>query len=167
MGEGTIDLRLIDQVLYMSMPMIDPSGKFFKIDLNDPDNPMADSLGDLDTFDPKSTLETFGKGVNSVKVIGNETIDGDETTHYVVTSDSKYLTESLGGSKSGVDLPKEFTYDIWLDGDGRMRKLISDMGKQNSVEMQMTNWGESVDIDGPAGRPDPADASKLIPVASR
>jgi hypothetical protein len=76
----------------------------------------------------------------------------------VVTSDSKYLTKSLGGSKSGVDLPKEFTYDIWLDGDGRMRKLISDMGKQNSVEMQLTNWGESVEIDVP-----PADQIQQMP----
>ena len=157
MGEGTIDIRMIDQVIYMSMPMLDTSGKFFKIDLNDPDNPLANSRRP-GRVGPEVDARDFGKGVTSVKVTGNETIDGAETTHYLVTSDSKYLTKSLGGSKAGVDLPKEFNYEIWLDGEGRMRRLISDMGKQSSVEMQMTDWGEPVDIDVP-----PADQIQQMP----
>jgi hypothetical protein len=149
LGEGTIDMRLIDRVMYMSMPMLDPSGKFFKIDLSDPKNPLGASVGDLGTFDPQSTLEMFSKGVKSVKLMGDETIDGDATTHYQVTTVTKYLASELGGATTGTDLPDEFTYDIWLDSNDRLRKMTADVGKQTSIEMEMTNWGEPVDIKVP------------------
>ena len=161
LGEGTIDMRLVDQVLYMTMPMFDPSGKFFRIDLRDPDNPLADSLGELRSFDPKSTFAMFGKGAKSVTVVGAETIAGDETTHYRVTTDSCTWRRDSREPRPAPTCPNEFTYEIWLDGDNRMRRLTSDVGQQTSIEMEMTNWGEPVDIAVPPSRPGPAAARSL------
>ncbi len=140
-------MRLIDQVMYMSMPMVDPSGKFFKIDLTDKNNPLGESLGDMSSFDPKSTIETFSKGVKSVKVVGTETLDGEDTTHYKVTTLTKDIGTELGGNKAG--LPKTFVYDVWLDGDDRMRKMVAKVDKKTSVEMTMTDFGAPVSIKAP------------------
>jgi hypothetical protein len=148
-GEGTIDLRLIHQVMYMSLPMLDPSGKFFRVDLSDPNNPLGDSLGDLSSFDPQSTIQTFSKCVKSVKVVGDETIDGDATTHYQVTASTQELAGNIGAATAGVDLPDVLTYDVWLDSQSRMRKFTADVGKQNSIQMMLTNWGEPVVISAP------------------
>ncbi|MGD9961399.1 LppX_LprAFG lipoprotein [Nocardioides sp.] len=156
LGAGTIDMRLIDQVMYMSMPMLDPSGKFFKIDLNDPDNPLGDSMGDLSSFDPQSTLDTFTKGIKSVKLVGEEELDGETTTHYQVTSLTKDLGSTLGGKTA--KLPKTFTYDIWLDGDDRMRKMVASVDKKTSMEMVMSNFGDPVDIKAP-----PASQVQVMP----
>jgi len=147
LGEGTIDMRLVDQVMYMSMPMISSSGKFFKVDLNDPKNPLGDSLGDFTSFDPRSTMETFSKGVKSVRVVGTESLDGVDATHYQVTTSTKDLGKTLGGNTAG--LPKQLTYDIWLDGEDRLRKMTADLGKQASVEMEMTDFGADVKISAP------------------
>ncbi|CUR55688.1 exported hypothetical protein [metagenome] len=147
LGAGTIDMRLIDQVMYMSMPMIDPSGKFFKIDLTDKNNPMGESLGDMSSFDPQSTIENFSKGVKSVKIVGEESIDGEDTTHYKVTTLTKAISSQLGGKTAGM--PKTFVYDVWLDGDDRMRKMVAAVDKQTSVEMTMTDFGSPVSIKAP------------------
>lgn len=155
MGQGTIDMRLIDQVMYMSMPMIDPSGKFFKIDLNDPNSPLGDSI-DPSSMDPQSTMQDFGKGVKSVKLVGDESLDGQDVTHYQVLSTTKGLGSSVGGQTAR--LPKTFTYDIWFDSDDHVVKMTADMGKQSSVDMTMSNFGESVDIKAP-----PADQIQVMP----
>ncbi len=155
MGAGTIEMRLIDEVMYMSMPMIDPSGKFFKIDLNDPNNPLGDSI-DPDSMDPQSTMKDFGKGAKSVKLIGEESLDGQDVTHYQVLSSTKGLNSSAVGSTA--PLPKTFTYDIWFDDEDRVVKMTAIMGKQSTVDMVMTNFGEPVDIKAP-----PASQIQVMP----
>ncbi len=149
LGSGQIDMRLIGSVMYISMPMLDSSGKFFKIDLNDPSNPLGDSVGDLSSFDPQSTLKLFSKNVSKVVLVGPDTVDGTQTEHYRVTASGKGLADSLGGATGGATLPKSLTYDIWLDGDKRMRKMTADLGKSSSMEMQMSGWGDPVEISAP------------------
>jgi len=149
MGAGVIEIRMLDRVMYMAMPMVDSSGKFLKIDLDDPDNPLADSMGDMTSFDPQSTLQMFSKGLQKVIRIGDETVGGDATTHYRVTSDTSALKESLDGATPGTTLPDVLTYDVWLDDQNRMRKMTTQIGEQASVEMEASDWGSPVSITAP------------------
>jgi len=149
LGDGVIDMRLVDRVMYMSVPMVDTNKTFYRIDLSDPDNPLADSLGTLTSFDPKSTMEMFTKGLKSVTFIGDETVRGDQTAHYRVTTSTESLEDSLGGTTTGADLPDVVSYDVWLDADNRMRKMKAEVGKQSTLEMEMFNWGEPVSIEAP------------------
>jgi hypothetical protein len=149
MGKGVIEIRMLDRVMYMAMPMVDASGKFLKIDLDDPNNPLADSVGDLTSFDPQSTLQMFSKGLKKVVRIGDETIGSDATTHYRVTSDTTALQQSLNGATPGTTLPDELTYDVWLDDQNRMRKMTTQIGDQATVEMEASDWGSPVTITAP------------------
>jgi len=149
MGAGVIEIRMVDRVMYMAMPMIDSSGKFLKIDLDDPNNPLADSVGDMTSFDPQSTLQMFSQGLQKVVKVGVEDIDGDTTTHYRVTTDTTAMQESLEGATPGATLPDVLTYDVWLDDQYRMRRMTTEIGDQASVVMEASDWGAPVTITAP------------------
>ena len=150
-GDGVIDMRLVDKVMYMSLPMVDASGKFYKIDLSDPDNPLGADLGDLTSFDPKSTFDMFTTGLLKVVELGEEDVDGDTTTHYQLTTDTEQIKKTL--PKSQVKgFPDTLTYDVWLDADDRLRKMVADMPGAGELTMAMSHWGEPVDIKAPPPR---------------
>jgi hypothetical protein len=155
LGEGEIDMRLLDNVMFIKMPMIDDSGKFYKIDLTDPKNGLG-SIGNFSSFDPKSTLDGFSKGVQAVRLVGQESLDGVETTHYRVSTLTKALSSTLGGQ--AADLPKKFSYEIWLDGEDRIRKMSAAVDKASTIEMTMSDFGDPVEIQAP-----PADHVQKMP----
>jgi hypothetical protein len=148
-GDGIVDMRLIGKVMYMSLPAGagDP-GKFYKIDLSDPDNPLGADLGDLTSFVPQGTLDMFTKGLQKVLKLGEEDIDGESATHYQLTTDTTQIKKSL--PKSQVKgFPDSLTYDLWLDSDNRLRQMVADMPGSGKITMKMSHWGEPVDIQAP------------------
>ncbi len=80
------------------MPMLGAgtSDSWFKIDLNDPKNPMSASLGGMQSFDPKSTVEMFGQGLEKVTLVGDDSVDGTHTKHYVLTTNTESFKATLG-----------------------------------------------------------------------
>ena len=151
-GSGTIDLRLVDKVMYMSLPEgVGQTGKFYKIDLDDPNNPLGADLGNLTTFDPKSTFDTFTTGLQKVVDVGEEDIDGEATTHYVLTTDTTKIKKTLPKSQR-MGFPDSLTYDVWLDSENRVRKLVADMPGSGQLTMKMSHWGEPVDISAPPAK---------------
>jgi len=147
-GEGAIDMRLVDKVMYMKLPMIDSSDKFYKIDLDDPSNPLGASFGELDSFDPKSTFDSFTTGLQKVVDLGTEDVNGDELTHYVLTTDTTAIKKSLPAAEAKA-LPATLTYDVWLDADHQLRKMIAEMPGSGALTMELSHLGEPVDIKAP------------------
>lgn len=151
MGAEQMDVRMIDGTVYASIPGM-TNGKFISLDKDDPNNP----LGKLtDQFDPRSTMESLGKSIKKVVFVGEEDVDGESLRHYTLTVDTAEqlkLAEQLApGSGAKANLPKEMTYEIWLDDESRTRRTVIDMGGNNGkVTTEMSKWGEPVDIEAPA-----------------
>jgi len=146
LGAGTIEMRSVDNVLYMAMPPMTPEGKFLKFDLNDPNNPMGD-LGGVTQGDPLQTFEAFDKGLKTVEYVGREDVDGEEMDHYVLTVDGRAVAEAQA-NPAGGQLPEELTYDLWLDDDDLMRRVQYTMGG-GGVTITMSDWGEPVTVKAP------------------
>lgn len=147
-GEAAIDMRLVDKVMYMSLPIQGAGNTFYRLDLDDPTNPLGANFGNLSSFDPKATFEMFSEGLKKVVKVGEEDIEGDATTHYLVTTSTKEMTKTLPKALL-KDFPKELTYDVWLDGDSRMRRMSAQMPGAGHLLMEMSGWGEPVRIVAP------------------
>lgn len=146
MGPGVIEMRMVDGVMYMSMPPMTPEGKFLKLDLNDPNSPLG-SLGGVTQGDPLETFKAFDKGLRDVKYLGSEEVDGEEMDHYVLTVDGKAAAEAQGAPAGSV--PDELTYDLWLDDQDLMRRVQYTMAG-GGVTISMSDWGEPVTVKAPA-----------------
>ena len=150
-GDATIDMRLVDKVMYMKLPMIDGGDKFYKIDLSDPNNPLGSSLGQMDSFDPKSTFGSFTAGLQKVVEIGTEDVEGEELTHYVLTTDTAELKKTLPRAEA-KQLPATLTYDVWLDSDNQLRKMVAEMPGSGAITIELSHLGEPVDIKAPPAK---------------
>ena len=86
MGAPT-EMRLVDKAIYVQMP--GGGGKFYKIDLTDPNGPMGSLGGDaLDNLDPGSVTSTMSsKTLKKVTDRGVSTVDGQQLHHYAVLMD--------------------------------------------------------------------------------
>lgn len=150
-GDGAIDMRLVNKVMYMSLPIEGAGDKFYKIDLSDPNNPLGASMGNLSSFDPKATFDMFSKGLQKVVKVGEEDIDGETATHYLVTTSTAEMRKTLPKALL-KDFPNKLTYDVWLDADSRMRRMSAQMPGAGHLLMEMSQWGEPVTIVAPPKR---------------
>ncbi|WP_309650202.1 hypothetical protein [Nocardioides sp.] len=126
--------------------------KFTKTALDDPANPTGDLSDQLDIGEQ---FETFEKAITAATYVGEE--DGLE--HYSLVLDSGTLLDEQGtdlGSLPAGSIPETFTYDLWFDDEGNLRKMQSDLGDIGG-ELLATydNWGEPVEIVAP-------DASQIM-----
>ncbi len=145
LGPGVIEMRMVDGVMYMSMPPMTPEGKILRFDLNDPNSPLG-SLGGVTQGDPLETFKAFDEGLRDVQYLGSEDVDGEEMDHYVLTVDGKAAAEAQGAPAGSV--PKEITYDLWLDDDDLMRRIQYTVGG-GGVTLSMSDWGEPVTVKAP------------------
>ncbi|HEX4978328.1 MAG TPA: LppX_LprAFG lipoprotein [Nocardioides sp.] len=145
MGQGVIEVRLVDGVMYMAMPPMTPEGKFLQIDLDDPNSPLG-SLGGVTQGDPLETFKAFDEGLRDVEYLGSEDVDGEEMDHYVLTVDGKAAAKAQGAPAGSV--PDELSYDLWLDDQDLMRRVQYTMGG-GGVTISMSDWGEPVRVKAP------------------
>ncbi len=105
-----------------------------------------------DQLDPLKSIRAMGSALEKVELVGQEKVDGTSTDHYLVTVD---LAEMLAKTKAPTQglsgLPKTVTYDMWLDEGDRPRKMAFEIAG-TSLEMELSEWGEPVDIEKPGGR---------------
>jgi len=183
-GEATLELRVVDAIMYMRLPMLrqlDPSldGKWLKIDLAaaarsagiDPSALTGSSVGQ----DPASYLSILGGAdQKDVKRVGNETIDGVETVHYhanidMVAAMDRLAAASSDRSKLGKLVEqmglKTMPVDAWADADGRVRKVqmvTAVSGQQATMELGFSDFGLAVDVSAPPAA-EVIDATRLRP----
>jgi hypothetical protein len=138
-------------------------------------------LKELDSFtqnDPRDVLEALRGLSGDIETVGSEELRGVETTHYRALVDPAQLvrdaTATNADAASIVDRLSqtgvaEVPLDIWIDGNGLVRKLALDVdvpeatsGQGGSVSLAFELWdyGERVAIDVPPAA-QVADASAL------
>ena len=147
-GPGTIEMRLVDGVMYMAIPPMTPKGKFIKIDTNDPNSPFG-NLGGVTQGDPLATFDAFDAGLRKVKYVGEEEVEGETMDHYVLSVDSRAAAKAQR-VPTQPGMPKTVTYDLWLDQDDLMRRMeFTFPGGGGGMTMTMSDWGKPVTVEAP------------------
>ncbi len=145
----SLELRLVDGLIYVSGPPATPAGKWLEVDPQNASDPMAQQFAGLArSGDLQSTFDAFEAGLEKVSYSGKEEIDGTSTDHYVFTVDAAKAFEAQG-EPAVPGAPKELTYDVWLDQDDLMRRVSFELGPVKAV-VDATEWGEPVDVAAPA-----------------
>ena len=139
---GAMEMIVVDGDAYMSMPGVTKPGKYFEVDQS---NPMFSGLDQ--GMSPADSFAAFEAGLEQVQELGPETVGGDETTHYRLEVDAAKALEA-SGQPSVPGLPDTLTYDVWLDPEDRMRRLVYELAG-TKLTMDMTDWGKDVTIVAP------------------
>jgi hypothetical protein len=157
-GMGTpTDMRIVDGVMYIQDPT-SGSGKYLKMDLGDPNGPLA-GLGDtMDSYNPNEMLgklspDTFQK----VTDLGSDSVGGEQVEHYRVVLDTNVASQMLKNLPSTASLPRTVTYDMWLDSQDRMAKFTMLMKKVTQVTATYSDYGADVHVTAP----DPSDVMEI------
>jgi hypothetical protein len=144
MGPTRAVVIFVDGVMYMQQSA---GGKYLKIDKNDP--AMGSLLDQMSAIGPESSISAMKGAVQDVEYVGKKSIDGDDTDLYHVTVDTAAVAKGLGGMAAAAgDLPKSVTYDLYVDQDHLMRRVVMTVSKQ-TITMTVSKWGEPVDIKAP------------------
>ncbi|MFJ5233403.1 hypothetical protein ACIQBJ_26335 [Kitasatospora sp. NPDC088391] len=104
-----------------------PEGKWVKLDVRQlPDGNLVSS----GATDPASAAGAL-RGAQTAEVVGTETVDGVELKHYKGVLDLAKAADATGGrGADGLRMAgqtftvKEVPYEVWLDGQGRLHKLV-------------------------------------------
>ena len=148
MGAGTMEMRLVDGIVYMTLPQVTPPGKFLKIDPKDKSNPMSRNFGSMtDQMDPLNSIKGMRAGVQEVEFVGAESVQGEPADHYLVTVDTAKMMKATQ-QKTVPGMPETLTYDMWLDDEDLLRRMQFDLGGVK-MDMLMSNWGEPVEVQAP------------------
>ena len=94
--------------------------------------------------DQMSVLTNNKDAFEKIVLVGSEDVSGTPADHYRVTMN----LEKIGGSMASASAAKTMTYDAWLDGEGRMLKAVTEMGKI-TTEATMSKFNEPVTIKAP------------------
>jgi hypothetical protein len=147
-GAGAIQMRMVDGRLFMAMPGVTPEGTFMEV----PPEQLGDAATALEEVDITSQMDTWEEAARKVVFVGEEDVDGTTMRRYTVTVDSSAALDASGmGDDAAATsaLGEEFVYDVWLDDDNLMRKLVFEMDGV-VTEMTADNWGEPQDVQLPA-----------------
>ncbi|MEO6470383.1 MAG: hypothetical protein ABIR57_01040 [Aeromicrobium sp.] len=150
-GMGKLEMRLIGSTFYINLgPM--SQNKFAKIDLKDSSNPMVGQYGKfLDQLDPSKQIASFKAAMTDLNKKGAPiTIDGVKAQPYEMTLDTSKIADTGGtGASSGVDIPKEVTYTMWVGPDNLPRRLVSELAGSD-ITVNYSKWGQPVDVKAPS-----------------
>ncbi len=137
------------------------------VTLVDPDD--LDPLGRLRqlllALSPRALVLLLDGLDGEVEIVGDDTVDGIDVTHYVLHVDFDRLLDQLDGDDrdlmelllsalggDGLDV------DVWLDDEGRLVQLEADVDTGDDEPLRLTfglrDFGSDVEID----IPDPTDA---------
>lgn len=146
-GGTTVDAILLGETMYIRSAA---GQKYLKFDS---DTPGADAIfGQLGSFTPGKSLGDLRAGVKKVVDVGSVSgkdigEDGDEElTKYVLTVDTTKLANQAGAA--GQALPKNGKYALYVDSDGLLRAIQTDVSGQK-VLMKFSDWGKKVTIQAP------------------
>ncbi|MEU5756805.1 hypothetical protein [Streptomyces sp. NPDC047829] len=121
----SIEQRVVDQVLYQKVPGQKAQGgkTWMKIDLKKAAQALGVNAGQIG--DPAQSAR-YAKAITDQDVtkVGQEKIDGADTTHYKVSVD---VAELPGGDQLRQQVGPTLPMQVWLDGDGRLRRQQLDM----------------------------------------
>jgi hypothetical protein len=181
-GSGTVDMRLVDKVMYLNMgDLLHATGAHLPAELDGKkwlalnlaqygqSQGSSGSLGSLQQTNPANMLDSL-RGVGAVTRIGTDTIDGSQTTHYRTVIDPDRAAASAQPDqrariRAAFDQVGAIPVDVWIDGEGRTRKfsMIIDVPGEGDVNasFEYYDYGASVDVSAPPAD-EVADLSSLV-----
>jgi hypothetical protein len=168
-GSGNAELVFSDLVYYMKLPPgtgvpLPPGKEWFKIDLQKLGQIKGlnlDQLTQLSQSDPSQALDFLQGASSDFHEVGMEDVRGEPTTHYAGTIDLE---------KAAADAPPDVAeqyrklaelapsskvpMDVWIGGDGLVRKLRFEQKLTESSSMTMEeelyDFGTNVDVSPPS-----------------
>jgi hypothetical protein len=153
---GTLQARLVGGVVYVNAAQLglgQVGGKpWLKVDLADPNNPVGAMFAKVtDNLGPGQIVATL-KHLSTLRSLGSATVDGVSATHYRVTVETSKLGSALGLDPSQLGtharLPKQMSYDVWVDASARPVKVSMNQGSF-AVELHFSRWNEPVHVVAP------------------
>jgi hypothetical protein len=178
-GIGDAEMRLVDDVFYMKLPMeLQPGKSWIKIDTNGTD-PISKSLGASvkqikEQGDPTQILKQMSNA-GTITGVKREQLNGKDTTHYSITVDVKKLAESqkdpdvkkmMQDAADSAGL-KTVPLEVWLDSENLPARITVDTPVMNpttnqpintKVTIDYSDWGKPVTVTAP-----PADEIGTMP----
>lgn len=145
---GSVEMILVDKVMYMKAP--GSAGKYFKMTMDQMSKLSGQDL--TAAMNPTAQLDKMKSAMKQVTFVGEEDVNGVHTRHYKATIDAAGVTPSPSSMPSGMSLPSQMPYDIWLDEANRTRKFTMDMSMGAMTikyEGTMDKFGEPVSIAAP------------------
>lgn len=89
-----------------------------------------------DVTDQSTALKDMAAKVQKIVFVGDESVDGVATKHYLLTLDGSALS-SLATGATAAPTTTTIPYDMWVDGNSIMRKFAMTL-KQDSGDFSMT-----------------------------
>lgn len=126
--------------------------------------------------DPRSTLDALGANVPDLKKVGEQTLRGTKTTQLrgQVDLSDEAIAAAPAAQQEGLRSAQRvfgsdgYPVDVWLDGDGRVRRVQYDVSSgegdaktATTVKLDLYDFGEAPAIQLPADS-DVGDASTLL-----
>lgn len=147
-GNEEIESRIVDGILYLKLGQL-TGGKFAKLDLSDPSNPLGGQF--TDSMDPKSALKNLGAAIEKVTYVGEEDLAGGTARHYTAAVDTQKLLAGVGQEAGGsaAGMPDSLDYDVWFDDQGRFEQVKADLGNAGSSTTTLSDYGKDVSIQAP------------------
>lgn len=147
-------------IVYLKIPFKGlPHGKqWVKIDPQQVEKAMGlGSLAQQANDSPGNLVGVLKNAVDEQK-LGQETVDGVQTTHYKTTIDTAKLVQA-GAAKAQPwmksmlkDTPKSMNFDVWVDSSSLIRRMTFDMGygkASGSMTMDFSDFGTPIDVQAP------------------
>ena len=150
-----IDEVLDGTTIYMKSPLFAaalPAGKtWMKLDLEKVGKSQGVDLSQLMGQDPSQSFAQL-QASGTVSEVGDETIDGVDTTRYRGRIDLAKLPQ--GAKIAALAKAKYGPYDVWIGkDDGYVRRVRSSyalQGQKIAMTMNFSDFGKDVSVDVPA-----------------
>lgn len=140
----------VDGAMYMQMAAT--GKKWIKL----PESQMAQFEGST-RVDYAAQFAKAKDSIESVEVVGQETVGGVPTSHYRIVLDADALAKMSGNSDQSYPVTSDtFNYDVWLDDANRPRRITMSLtveagGKKMPMSIQsvMSDYNKPVTITAP------------------
>ena len=145
----SLEMRLVDGLIYVSGPPATPAGKWLEVDPSDPKDPVAQQFAGLaKTGDLTTTFDAFREGLTD----GRRSSARRRSTARPPTTTSSPSTPprppKAQGQPMTPGMPEELSYDVWLTQDDLMRRVTFELGPV-AATVDATEWGEPVEVEAP------------------
>jgi hypothetical protein len=137
------NLVMVDRAVYVEVP--GSGGRYYKVDVADPNGPLASLGRAYDGIDPGSMMSAMSPRMfRSVIDHGVTTVRGQQVHHYSARMNLRAV-RALHLSTTAA-LPRTASYDAWLDGEGRLTRFRMRMGRTGAVTGTYSHFGMAVRI---------------------
>lgn len=139
---GDMEFRQVGDTAYVKFPFIT---MFLGADTEWVSMPAEEGEGFASEFqnvpsDPSELLSMFDdQGGATIEVVGRETVNGEQTTHYLVTLDTDAMdlsaAEKAELAESGIFAEGVIPMEIWISDAGYMVRMIMEIDGTGMVDL--------------------------------